>query len=92
MNHMIYRHMNGMTWLEFPHLSEYRDIRHGIFTRLGGFSLYPYQGLNVSGSNGDNPELVQQNRHLIFQQMGQAEMIFTQQCHGVTVFVTTEDR
>jgi hypothetical protein len=92
MKHMIYHQINGMTWLEFPHLAQHKDIRHGIFTRLGGFSQPPYQGLNVSDSNGDNPKHVHQNRDLIFQQMGQTDMIFTRQRHGVTVFVTTEDR
>ncbi|MFZ3047317.1 MAG: peptidoglycan editing factor PgeF [Desulfatirhabdiaceae bacterium] len=89
MNHMIHHRHQGLTWLQFPHLTEYKHIRHGIFTRQGGFSLPPYQGLNVSGSNGDDPDRVHRNRCLISEQMGHADMVFIRQTHGVTVFVVT---
>lgn len=80
---MIHRHTHNLSYLQFPHLSEYADIRHGIFTRQGGFSKGCYQGLNVGMGNGDNVNHVLQNRAAITGCMGQ--LVFANQVHGTAI-------
>jgi polyphenol oxidase len=80
---MIHRHTHNLSYLQFPHLSEYADIRHGIFTRQGGFSKGCYQGLNVGMGSGDNVNHVLQNRAAISAFMGQ--LVFANQVHGTAI-------
>jgi len=80
---MIHRHSHTLSYLQFPHLSEYADIRHGIFTRLGGFSQGCYQGLNVGMGSGDSMDHVLQNRAAISDCMGQ--LVFANQVHGTAI-------
>jgi len=82
---MIYRHTHTLSYLQFPHLSEYADIRHGIFTRQGGFSKGCYQGLNVGMGSGDNVYHVLQNRAAISGCMGHSELVFANQVHGTAI-------
>jgi YfiH family protein len=82
---MIHRCTHHLSYLQFPHLCEYADIRHGIFTRQGGFSKGSYQGLNVGMGNGDNAEHVLQNRAAISGCMGHSELVFANQVHGTTI-------
>ena len=87
---MIYRNNHDLSYLEFPHLSEYADIRHGIFTRLGGFSKGCYQGLNIGMGNGDSLDHVLQNRAAISDCMGHCELVFANQVHGTTIINISE--
>ena len=87
---MIYRHHRNLSYLQFPHLSEYADIRHGIFTRQGGLSKGCYQGLNVGMGNGDNVDHVVQNRKAISGCMGNSELVFASQVHGTTIISSPE--
>ncbi len=82
---MILRRHHDLSFFQFPHLAEYPDIRHGIFTRLGGFSKGCYQGLNVGLGNGDNIDHVVENRRAISSCMGHSELIFADQVHGTTI-------
>ncbi len=82
---MIHRHSQNLTYLQFPHLSEYAEIRHGIFTRQGGFSKGRYQGLNVGIGNGDDIDHVLQNRAAISGCMGNSELVFANQVHGTAI-------
>jgi len=82
---MIQRRIHNLLYLQFPHLSEYADIRHGIFTRQGGFSMGCYQGLNVGMGNGDRPEHVLLNRAAISGCMGHSELVFANQVHGTGI-------
>jgi polyphenol oxidase len=82
---MIHRRARNLSYLQFPHLSEYADIRHGIFTRQGGFSKGCYQGLNVGMGNGDNVSHVLQNRAAISDCMGHSELVFANQVHGTSI-------
>lgn len=82
---MIHRHEHNLSYLEFPHLSEYADIRHGIFTRQGGFSKGCYQGLNIGMGTGDSLEHVLQNRAAISGCMGHSELVFANQIHGTGI-------
>jgi YfiH family protein len=82
---MILRHIQNLSYLQFPHLSEFGDIRHGIFTRLGGFSTGCYQSLNVGMGNGDNVSHVLRNRAAISDCMGHSELVFAHQVHGTNI-------
>lgn len=82
---MIHRYSHNLSYYQFPHLSEYSDIRHGIFTRQGGFSKGCYQGLNVGMGNGDNPDHVLRNRAAISDCMGHSELVFVNQVHGTGI-------
>ncbi len=82
---MIHRNTHNLFYLQFPHLSEYADIRHGIFTRKGGFSKGCYQGLNVGLGNGDTLDHVLQNRAAVSGCMGHSELVFAKQVHGTAI-------
>jgi polyphenol oxidase len=51
-------------YVQFNHFLQFPDLIHASFTRLGGYSKTPYQGLNVSYSNGDDFDNVIRNRLL----------------------------
>jgi hypothetical protein len=87
---MIYRHNHNLSYLQFPNLSEYADIRHGVFTRQGGFSKGCYRGLNVGMGSGDNLEHILQNRAAISGCMGHSELVFANQVHGTTIINHSE--
>lgn len=63
-----------------------QNIRAGCTTRLGGYSLAPYDSLNLAMHVGDNPSHVQQNRQLLVQQLQlPAEPHWLEQVHGCDV-------
>jgi len=82
---MILHKKNGLSYLQFPHLTAFEGIWHGIFTRKGGCSPAPYDSLNVSLGVGDNSENVQENRRRILDCSSGSELVFTNQLHGVKV-------
>lgn len=87
---MILQHHNRLSFFRFPHLAEFPDIRHGIFTRQGGFSQGCFCSLNVGKGIGDPIDHVLRNRQAIADCMGQTELIFANQIHGTTI-VAPED-
>ena len=77
-----------MAWYQFDSLSG-GDVRHGVFTRLGGVSQGAYSSLNLSRSTGDALEPVRENRRRMFAALGlRAEQSLTSWLvHGNTVRV-----
>ncbi len=73
---------NGAGFYCFDHLAGQDRLTHGIFTRKGGHSIGPYQGLNVTFGLGDPDETVRANRDLIAQTMGVSRLVFVRQVHG----------
>ncbi|HYX49575.1 MAG TPA: polyphenol oxidase family protein, partial [Ktedonobacteraceae bacterium] len=61
---MIEQQHGEARYLQFSHFLQFPDLIHASFTRLGGYSKTPYQGLNVSYSIGDDFENVLRNRLL----------------------------
>jgi len=55
--------------MQFGHYRQFSELRHGVFTRLGGYSKTPYEGLNASFSTGDELENVVRNRLLVLQSL-----------------------
>lgn len=78
---------NGVIGLQFPHLLEFSEIGHAVFTRSGGFSRAPFRSLNTSFGVGDNPDRVAANRNKIQTSLAAPEMMFSRQVHGVRVLV-----
>ncbi len=76
---------NGLSFFQFPNLEAFSDIRHGIFTRSGGFSKGRFQSLNVSFGVGDDENAVKQNRVLMSRCMDDNPLIFAEQIHGVRI-------
>src|SRR5881227_2997114 len=66
---LIQRQRDNACYLQFSHYLQFPEITHGIFTRLGGYSITPYKGLNASFSTGDSLENVTRNRLLVLQSL-----------------------
>ena len=64
---MIEQREEKACYMQFGHYRQFPEIRHGVFTRLGGYSTTPYKGLNASYSTGDTIENVVRNRLLVLQ-------------------------
>ena len=88
---MISAKRNGTSFLQFPNLARFPDIRHGIFTRKNGYSKTPYKSLNTSYSNGDDSRNVKLNRSAISQCFIGNELVFAKQVHGAKAFVLTKN-
>lgn len=82
---MIERETEGIGFFQFPALSAFPRLRHGIFTRRGGCSQGPFESLNVGLAVGDAPERVEKNRRIVSRIMGDAPLVFIRQVHGKTV-------
>ncbi|MCG8470870.1 MAG: peptidoglycan editing factor PgeF [Desulfobacterales bacterium] len=80
----------GLVYDQFPIFSDIPWLFHGCFTRKGGVSTGPYQGLNLALSNGDLPESVKENRRRVLQEAGGHELVFLSQVHGDRVHLHKE--
>lgn len=61
------------------------SLRHGIFTRLGGYSQGPWAELNVGHTVGDDLAAVKKNHHLLYEALGIADpdqIVTAHQVHG----------
>jgi polyphenol oxidase len=67
---LIEQREDNACYMQFGHYRQFAGIRHGVFTRLGGYSTTPYEGLNASYSTGDTFENVVRNRLLVLQSLG----------------------
>jgi hypothetical protein len=74
--------VESLPCLTFRNLSEIPGLVHGVFTRHGGVSHPPYESLNVSRSNGDSPEAVQENIARIKKATGLKRLVSSRQFHG----------
>ena len=63
-----------------------------VTARAGGVSSGPYESLNLSLSEGDDPGCVLENRHRLATAFGAApgDFVFARQVHGAGVRVVTE--
>lgn len=67
---MIELREDNACYMQFGHYRQFSELRHGVFTRWGGYSKTPYEGLNASFSTGDTLENVVRNRLLVLQSLG----------------------
>ncbi len=84
---MIEQRRDNACYLQFSHYLQFPEITHGIFTRLGGYSPDPFQGLNTALSVGDSLENVLRNRLLVLQSLGIEDYpcVTIWQVHGADV-------
>jgi polyphenol oxidase len=76
----------GLSCLQFDSLIN-TGLSHGVFTRAGGVSASPYNGLNVSYATGDLSSSVDKNLELIKGQMGASHIVSMNQVHGIDIAV-----
>ena len=78
--------------IEAHNLIKNPDIRHGFFTREGGYSSGDYSGLNCIYGTGDDPDTVRRNRTHIATALGiEPERLVTPyQHHSADVVVVDE--
>ena len=89
---MILTQKNGLSFFQFPHLAQFPEIWHGIFTRHGGISPIPFDSLNTALSVGDDVSNTRHNRNLILQTIGNnGRLVFTKQVHGTKVNVLSTE-
>lgn len=71
------------TWLT-PDWPAPVRVKACVTTREGGFSQSPYEGLNLGNHVGDDPQAVEQNRHLLTSSLD-CRPAWLSQVHGVAV-------
>lgn len=88
---MIDKRGNGVFFLEFPKLTGFSGILHGIFTRENGKSKGPYQSLNVGFGVGDDHRTVLENRKIISRSIDAKDLVFLNQVHGRRIVVFAKE-
>lgn len=79
---------NNLWYFTFSRLDRFREeVRHGVFTRVGGVSRPPFHTLNTSISVGDDLESVRRNRNMVSVCLDFRDMVFLKQVHGAHVVV-----
>jgi len=81
--------------LKFYSFSSFeKDVRHGIFTRLGGTSPNPWKSLNMGGTVGDEIGRVAQNRQFAFDalRLDSKSLFDAWQVHSTTVALAVAPR
>ncbi len=79
------------TTFRFERLSQYEELTHEVFTRLGGVSRPPYDTLNVGNGIGDTPENVRINLQIIMGVVGTRQLRFMNQLHGKNISLFRKD-
>ena len=89
---------NGLAYYRFESLAcfvESGEMRHGVFTRLGGVSASPFATLNTAHTVGDAPAAVAENHRRICRAMDAdlASIAGGYQVHGASVaLIGPQDR
>lgn len=80
------------TFLKPSIFQSFPEVVAAQSTRLGGFSLPPYESLNLGLYTNDDPGAIQKNRSLFFEQLGFSEShsAGAHQVHGRKVLVVKE--
>ena len=88
---MIERYYESACYLQFDSYQQFPEVIHGIFTRKGGYSTGPYQGLNSLGAlkSGENIDTVIHNRQLAMQALGVLDYpcVTLSNVHGAEVVI-----
>jgi len=77
--------------IEAKNLSKIPEVRHGFFTRIGGFSKGIYSSLNCGLGSQDDPKLVLRNREIVATSLGllPQELVTCYQHHSANVIHVT---
>lgn len=84
---------NGLRYYTFDSIDP-EVVTHAIFTRQGGYSKGPFSSLNLGGTNGDDPNDVIKNHHLLFETIGRPynSRFDVWQVHGKTILFPDKPR
>ena len=72
---------NGLVYFRFGLFDPYPELAHGAFTRAGGVSPPPYEGLNLGFVPGDDEANVRKNRDLAAEALGFEQLASVGQVH-----------
>ncbi|MGF7161757.1 hypothetical protein FHS85_003398 [Rhodoligotrophos appendicifer] len=77
--------------IEAKNLIKIPEVRHGFFTRIGGFSSGIYATMNCGLGSQDDPSLVLRNREIVATSLGLLphELITSYQHHSADVITVT---
>jgi YfiH family protein len=78
---------NGIPFYKFKRFSEFVELEHLIFTRLGGVSSPPFASLNVSYDTGDEADKVRENLRRIRAAANCSSLIYARQNHSSHIAV-----
>lgn len=81
---------NSIPSYRFRLLSQFAELEHLVFTRLGGTSLPPFASLNVSYDTGDDAWRVRENLHRIRKAAHCSSFIYARQSHSSNLVVLHE--
>jgi len=81
------RRRSGLKWYEFPSLAAHPELRHGVFTRLGGVSGLGGGELNLAFSEADPPENVVTNLSRAEAALALPPAAFARQTHGAEILM-----
>ena len=86
------RETYGVPYLVYPLLEETGIVTHAFSTRLGGVSKGPWATMNLSGTRGDDPEAVEENKRRMARVLGvrAGDLTYTHQTHTTNVAVVRE--
>lgn len=84
---MIKRTEQGAVYYQYPHLAGFPELFHAHFTRLGGASGAPFDGLNVSFDVGDAADHVDENRARLKNVAQSKVLVELKQVHGTAVYI-----
>ncbi len=78
---------NGVVYITFPIFEKEKGIKHGFSTRIGGVSEGRYSEMNLSYTNGDKKENVDENFLRICEAIGveTESVVMTHQTHTVNI-------
>ena len=90
---MAFQHHGALRYYVFDRL-QVPEITHAIFTRQGGVSPSPWEGLNFGGLVGDDIQRVEANRQRAFQALNRApqSLYDVWQVHSADVVCATKPR
>jgi YfiH family protein len=83
---VIERRAERCEYLQFEGLRAWPEITHAVFTRRGGYSVAPFDGLNLSASTGDDLATVRRNRQVVRQVVG-LPLVSAFPTHGVEMAI-----
>jgi YfiH family protein len=87
---VIERRAERCEYLQFEGLRAWPEVTHAVFTRRGGYSAAPYDGLNLSISTGDDLGVVRRNRQVVSDTLGMP-LVSAFPTHGAAVAVLDQE-
>jgi len=72
---------------KFKIFEPFPSLIHAFSTRLGGYSVGPYQSLNIGLNSGDDQKTVLKNRQLLFNSLSikPNRLVYPQQIHSANI-------